>query len=108
MSTDQTPEYLGVLVAAVAAAIGLASYITSNRQAQDQRKKESADREIQSRREEQDRWKEQHDKDKELLTDIITPLLKEYNNLDEAETAIDILDNYDYIFKNKRDKAYRR
>jgi hypothetical protein len=54
------------------------------------------------------RENELHTRKKELLTQIIMPLLKEYNELNEAEIAIDILDDYPYEFNRIDDsQAYR-
>jgi hypothetical protein len=49
-----------------------------------------------------------YNRKKERLTQIIMPILKEYNELDEAEIAIKILDDYPHKFKETYDpQAYR-
>ncbi|HZB74256.1 MAG TPA: hypothetical protein VE378_05885 [Nitrososphaeraceae archaeon] len=47
-------------------------------------------------------------KKNELLTQIVMPVLREYNDLEDAEIAIDILNDYPYEFKPIDDpQAYK-
>jgi hypothetical protein len=53
-------------------------------------------------------WTYSRNKKKERVTEIVMPLLEKYNHLDEAEIAIDILDDFGYRLYDRNDEAYDR